>query len=141
MPKNNRPLLVLAAALVAALALPLAAAAHQCVDVEILRAPEVAHAGTLIHVEGWVQNCGDPVRAFRTAWVLVDEMGDRQQLASHAVQLVPGEAAAEVVRLLLPRDLRPGVYSLVLVARAPAGFTDRDAVRLAIRKRDDAGGR
>jgi len=140
MPKKNRPPLVLAVALAAALTMPLAAAAHQCVDVDILRAPEVAHPGALIHAEGWAQNCGDPVRAFRLAWVLVDEMGDRQQLSSKALQLVPGEAESAVVRLLLPRDLRPGIYSLVLVGQAPAGYTDRDAVRLAIRRRNDAGG-
>lgn len=134
----RRPAIVVAAALAVALAVPLAAAAHQCVDVEILRAPEVAHPGELIHVEGWAQNCGDPARAFRLTWVLVDEIGDRQQLSSQAVQLAPGEAETAVVRLLLPRDLRPGHYGLVLVGQAPSGFTDRDAVRIAIRKRQPA---
>jgi hypothetical protein len=115
------------------LTLPAAARAHQCVDVEILESPDLAHPGQLIHVTGWIKNCGDPARGFRTGWVLVDQMGDRIQLAGGPVQLEPGEAESETVRLLLPDRLRPGIYQLVLVAQTPTGFTDSYGVRLAIR--------
>jgi len=141
-----RAVLALAAFLALLWALPGAAqeptadpSAHQCVDVEILRAPHVAHAGTMIAAAGWVKNCGGPVRGFRIAWVLVDELGDRIQLAHRAVQLAPGEEVHGVSRLLLPDDLRPGVYALVLVGKTPNGRGDRDARRIAIRPAQDAG--
>lgn len=122
------------------LALPAAARAHQCIDVEVLDAPDLAHPGDLIHATGWAANCGDPARGFRLGWVLIDQMGDRIQLAAEVVQLEPGEAQTAVARLLLPTRLRPGVYRLALVGQAPSGFTDSDSVRLRIRPVPERGG-
>jgi hypothetical protein len=133
-PKNHRTIPILLAGLLCLALLPTAARAHQCIDVEVLEAPEIAHVGQMIHVTGWALNCGDPTRGFRLGWVLVDEMGDRIHLGGGGVKLRPEESETAEVRLLLPTRIRPGHYTLVLVGRAPSGFSDQDAVRLQIRK-------
>ncbi len=130
---QNRSLpFVAALALVGLLAAAPAARAHQCVDVDLLRAPDRAQAGEMIVAEGSVTNCGDPARGFHVAWVLVDQLGDRIQLRRTVAQVEPGETQTGVVRLLLPERLRPGLYALVMVGEAPSGFTDSDAQRIAI---------
>lgn len=109
--------------------------AHQCVDVNVVRAPDTATAGSLIHVEGAVTNCGDPVRGFVTTWTLVSESGDRTHLMRRVVvQVHPGRTLTGVSRLMIPRGVRPGTYDLILTGQAPLGFTDSDAVRIEIRK-------
>lgn len=134
MSKNRRTIPILLAGLLCLAVLPAAARAHQCIDVEILAAPEVAHVGELIHVTGWALNCGDPARGFRLGWLLVDQMGDRIHLGGGAVRLEPEASETKEVRLLLPTRIRPGLYTLVLAGQAPSGFSDQDAVRLRIRK-------
>lgn len=136
----RHPVLPLLAALGVALFAPGAAGAHQCVDVEILRSPDVAHVGELIAVEGWAANCGDPARGFQLTWVLVDQTGDRFQLAAEVIQLEPGRSETAVVRLLIPTRLRVGHYRLALVGVAPSGFLDQDLARIAIRKAPAGGG-
>ncbi len=113
--------------------------AHQCVEVEILRAPDMANPGDLIETESSATNCGDPARAFLLTWVLVDANGDRTVLKRAAARIPPGQTISGLNRLLLPRRLRPGVYDLANVGEAPSGFTDTDAVRIVIRARQ--GGR
>ena len=117
-----------------------AARAHQCVEVDILRAPETAAPGSLIHVEGAVTNCGDPVRGFVTTWTLVSVSGDRTHLMRRVVvQVHPGRTLTGVSRLMIPRGVRPGTYDLILTGQAPLGFTDSDAVRIEITRGRGAG--
>lgn len=130
--QNRRLPFVAMLALVTTLAAAPVARAHQCVDVDLLRAPDRAQAGELIVAEGSVTNCGDPARAFQVAWVLVDEMGDRITLRRTAAQVAPGRTETGSVRLLLPTRIRPGVYTLVIVAEAPSGFSDNDGQRIEI---------
>ena len=121
-----------ALALVASLAAAPAAQAHQCVDVDLLRAPDRAQAGDMIVAEGSVTNCGEPARGFLLAWVLVDDVGDRITLHRNVAQVEPGQTSTGSVRLLLPTRIRPGVYTLVLHGEAPSGFTDSDGQRIEI---------
>jgi hypothetical protein len=134
MPHTHNRSLPSAAALALAgmIAAAPAARAHQCVDVDLLRAPDRAQAGEMIVAEGSVTNCGDPARGFLIAWVLVDQLGDRIQLRRTVAQVEPGETETGFVRLLLPERLRPGMYALVMVGEAPSGFTDSDVQRIAI---------
>ncbi len=129
---QNRAVPLTVAVLAAVLAAAPAAFAHQCVEVDLLRAPDRAEAGELIVAEGSVTNCGDPARGFLVAWVLVDEVGDRITLHRNVTQVEPGRTATGTVRLLLPARLRPGIYTLVLHGEAPSGFTDNDGQRIAI---------
>lgn len=111
------------------------AQAHQCVEVDIVRAPETAAPGAFIAVEGAVTNCGDPVRGFVSTWTLVSVTGDRTHLVRRVVvQVHPGRTLTGVSRLAIPRGVRPGTYDLVLTGAAPLGFTDSDAVRIEIKK-------
>ena len=113
--------------------------AHQCVSVEILRAPDVANPGDLIETESSASNCGDPARGFVLSWVLVSETGDRILLKKTVARIAPGGTISGLNRLLLPRRLRPGIYDLTYFGEAPSGFTDTDTVRIVIRPRQ--GGR
>ena len=124
------------AAVLLALAAAAPAAAHQCVEVEILRSPRVAQVGDLIVVAGAIANCGDPARAFHVSWVLVSDEGDRTLLRRAAVMVEPGNRVSGTHRLLLPSDVRPGHYGLALVGRAPSGFTDTEIARIALRPAD-----
>ena len=119
-------------ALLALLAVVPAAQAHQCVDVEVLRAPDSAAAGSMIAVEASATNCGDPARGFILSWVLVAENGDRLQLTKSVAQIEPGRTLSGANRLLLPARIRPGVYNLGLVGEAPSGYTDSDLTRIEI---------
>jgi len=113
-----------------------AALAHQCVGVEILRAPEAASPGDLIVTESSATNCGDPARGFNLSWVLVNESNDQRVLLKKTVgKIEPGRTISGFNRLLLPTRLRPGIYHLVYIGEAPSGFTAEDAVRIVIRRR------
>ena len=113
--------------------------AHQCVSVEILRAPDVANPGDLIETESSASNCGDPARGFVLSWVLVSETGDRILLKKTVARIAPGGTIAGLNRLLLPRRLRPGIYDLTYFGEEPSGFTDTDTVRIVIRPRQGGG--
>ncbi len=122
----------IAGAVLALLVAATAARAHQCVEVEVLRAPDSAPAGSLIVVEASVTNCGDPARGFILSWVLVGENGDRMQLNRAVAQIEPGRTITGVNRLLLPTRIRPGVYHIGLVGETPSDFTDSDLVRIEV---------
>ncbi|HEX9671233.1 MAG TPA: hypothetical protein VGC93_17325 [Thermoanaerobaculia bacterium] len=128
---RTRPLAA-ALALVAALAAA-PAFAHQCVDVDLLRAPDAARPGGVILVEGSVTNCGEPARGFLITWWLVGDHGDRHLLRRAVSQVRPDQTLTGTVRLMIPVRIRPGVYDLVMLGEAPSGFTDSDAQRIAIR--------
>ena len=109
------------------------AAAHQCINVEILRAPNRAEAGEVIHVENAVINCGEPARGFLLTWALVSEaQGVREVLRRVHVELRPDEREHGHVRLWIPDDIEPGRYALVFTGKTPSGFKDRDLHRLSI---------
>lgn len=113
-----------------------AALAHQCIGVEILRAPEAAAPGDLIVTESSATNCGDPARGFNLSWVLINESNDQRVLLKKTVgKIQPGRTISGFNRLLLPARLRPGIYHLVYIGEAPSGFTAEDAVRIVIRRR------
>ena len=133
---RQRPGLAAAAAMALLLLAASGARAHQCVDVEILRSPDSAAPGAFIAVEGALTNCGDPARGFVTHWTLVSEDGNRIHLLRRAVvQVHPGRTLTGVSRLMIPRDVRPGIYHIVLTGEAPSGFTESDAVRIEIARR------
>jgi hypothetical protein len=126
---------VAAVAVVLALSGAPAARAHQCVEVQILRAPAAAAPGALITTQSSATNCGDPARGFNLSWVLVSEKNDQRFLLKKTVgKIEPGRTISGFNRLLLPAQLRPGVYHLVLAGHAPSGFVDREAVRIVIRR-------
>lgn len=130
----KRPVLAFAALLM--LGGAPAVLAHQCVEVEILRSPDVAVPGELIVTESSATNCGDPARGFNLSWVLVNEKNDQRILLKKTVgQIEPGRTISGFNRLLLPTRLRPGTYHLVLHGEAPSGFTAEDSARIVIRGR------
>ena len=113
--KGAVPALVIAALMI--LGGAPAVLAHQCVSVDILRSPDVAHPGDLIVTESSATNCGDPARGFVLSWVLVNANGDRFLLKKTVAQIEPGRTISGFNRLLLPTRLRLAVSPLTLWLR------------------------
>lgn len=108
------------------------AQAHECVDGNIIHAPDEAWAGRSMAVAAEITDCGEPTRGIRVGWGLRTESGRIIPIGRDAVRVRSGDTLEKRYELTVPADLRPGRYTLVLRVQTAGGATDADRARLFI---------